>query len=100
MILYHGSASNFNQFDYSKRTNKGGSDFLGAGYYFTPDKNKARMFGDNIYTVEVSYSTDFRTAKKTGRTKDFVFNKDLQYMKIPVGFEKNLKILKKEYIGE
>ena len=98
--LYHGSFQDFKEFDYKKgkELKGGGSDQYGEGFYFTADKNRARAFGNIIYTVEVSYSTDFRTAKKTGREKDFSYNKSTGYWVIPANKSKNLKILKKETV--
>lgn len=98
VTLYHGSFADFNEFDYSK-SKKLGSDQMGEGFYFTADPKVARMFGDIIYTVDVAYSTDFRTAKKTGREKDFMYNPKTGYWVIPKNKAKNLKIKKKRRIG-
>lgn len=97
VTLYHGPFADFDEFDKSK-SNKRGSDQYGEGYYFTADPNQARMFGNIIYTVEVKYSTDFRTAKKTGREKDFMYNPKTGYWVIPLNKVKNLKIKKKRRV--
>ena len=96
--LYHGSFQDFDEFDYKKgkEAKGGGSDQYGEGFYFTSDPQQARMFGNIIYEVDVAYSTDFRTAKKTGREKDFSYNPKTGYWVIPPNKAKNLKILKKK----
>ena len=100
VTLYHGSFQDFKEFDYEKgkQAKSGGSDQYGQGFYFTADKEQARAFGNIIYTVDVSYSTDFRTAKKTGREKDFSYNKSTGYWVIPPNKAGNLKIKKKEKV--
>ena len=98
ITLYHGSFADFEEFDYSKKT-KMGSDLQGAGFYFTADPKVARMFGDKIYTVDVAYSTDWKTAKRTGREKDFQYDPKSGYWVIPANKASNLKILNKEFIG-
>lgn len=95
--LYHGSFSDFNEFDYSKKQ-KQGSDQYGEGFYFTADKEQARLFGNIIYEVEVKYSTDSRTAKRTGREKDFTYIKSTGYWVIPANKRKNIKILGKRKV--
>lgn len=95
ITLYHGSFSDFDEFDYDKREKLGGADFMGAGFYFTDDPKQARAYGNIIYTVDVAYSTDFKTAKKTGREKDFMYNPKTGYWVIPPNKAKNLKIKKK-----
>jgi len=100
ITLYHGSFIDFDEFDYEKgkQAKAGGADQYGQGFYFTSDPEVARMFGDIIYTVDVAYSTDFRTAKKTGREKDFQYNKKTGYWVIPANKSKNLRIKKKERV--
>ena len=98
VTLYHGSFADFEEFDYSKKT-KLGADLQGAGFYFTADPKVARMFGDKLYTVDVAYSTDWKTAKKTGREKDFQYDPKTGYWVIPANKASNLKILSKKFIG-
>lgn len=101
VTLWHGSFADFDKFDYSK-SQKRGSDLQGAGHYFTDDPEKASQFGDILYKVEVKYSTDRRTAKKTGREKDFQYDPETGYWVIPQDKEENIKILAKgktEYQG-
>ena len=100
VTLYHGSFADFDKFDYEagKALKPGGSDQYGEGFYFTADERKARMFGDIIYTVRVAYSTDFRTAKKTGREKDFSYSEKTGYWIIPKNKADNLTILKKHRV--
>lgn len=84
------------------KSQKRGSDLQGAGHYFTDDPEKASQFGDILYKVEVKYSTDRRTAKKTGREKDFQYDPETGYWVIPQSKEGNIKILAKgktEYQG-
>jgi len=100
ITLYHGSFEDFNEFDFEegKRRKGGGADQYGEGFYFTDDINRARSFGDIIYTVDVAYSTNYRIAKKTGREKDFSYNPDTGYWVIPANKSKNLRIKKKERV--
>ena len=100
ITLYHGSFTDFDEFDYErgKAGKTGGADQYGEGFYFTDDSNKARMFGDIIYTVDVAYSTDFKTSKKTGREMDFHINKKTGYWVIPKTKAKNLKIVLKKKV--
>ena len=94
VTLYHGSFSDFDTFDRSKNS-KRSNDAYGEGYYFTADPKQARLYGDIVYEVEVKYSTDRRTAKKTGREQDFSYNKKTGYWTIPLNKTENLKIKKK-----
>lgn len=95
--LYHASFADFNEFDYSK-SQKRGSDLQGAGHYFTSDPRQARLFGNILYEVEVKYSTDRRTAKQTGREKDFQYDKRTGYWVIPESKQKNIRIVRKRRI--
>ena len=97
ITLYHGSFSDFDMFDRSKNE-KRSNDAYGEGYYFTGDPKIARNYGNIIYTVEVKYSTDRRTAKKTGREQDFSYNKETGYWIIPLNKTQNLKIKKKKRV--
>lgn len=98
--LYHGSNANFDKFDFAagKAFKSGGADAYGEGFYFTSDPEQARLYGDNIYMVEVLYSTDRRTAKKTGREKDFDYNERTGYWVIPKTKSDNIKILAKKVV--
>lgn len=100
VTLYHGSFQDFNEFDYEKgkQAHGGGSDQYGQGFYFTADPQRARAFGNIIYEVDVAYSTDYRTAKKTGREKDFAYNEKTGYWVIPANKSANLKIKKKRRV--
>lgn len=100
VTLYHGSFEDFDEFDFDKgkQAKAGGADQYGEGFYFTDDPAKARMFGDIIYEVDVAYSTDFRTAKKTGREKDYQYNAKTGYWVIPKTKAKNIKIKKKRRV--
>lgn len=95
--LYHASFSDFEEFDYSKKQ-KRGSDLQGEGFYFTSDPKQARLFGNILYEVEVKYSTDRRTAKRTGREKDFQYDPKTGYWVIPANKSKNIKIIRKRRI--
>lgn len=97
VTLYHGSFSDFDHFDRSK-SEKRSNDAYGEGYYFTSNPEIARNYGNIVYTVEVKYSTDRRTAKKTGREQDFSYNKQTGYWIIPLNKVKNLKIKKKKRV--
>lgn len=95
--LYHGSFAKFDQFDFDagKALKAGGADMYGEGFYFTADKNQARLYGDNIYYVDVQYSTDFRTAKRSNgtREKDFSYNPETGYWVIPKEKADNIHIV-------
>lgn len=95
--LYHGSFAKFDQFDSDagKALKGGGSDMYGGGFYFTADKNQARLYGDNIYYVDVQYSTDRRTAKRSNgtREKDFSYNPETGYWVIPKEKADNIHIV-------
>ena len=97
VTLYHGSYADFDKFDYEAGLKKkdGGVNYYGEGFYFTPDPQRARLYGDNIYKVQVQYSTDRRTAKRTGRDKDFQYSPDTGYWVIPADKAGNIKILEK-----
>lgn len=95
--LYHGSYSDFDKFDRSKN-DKRSNDAYGEGYYFTADPKVARNYGNIIYEVEVSYSTDRRTAKKTGREMDFQYNPKTGYWTIPLKKAKNIRIKRKRRV--
>lgn len=97
VTLYHGSFADFSEFDRSKNE-KRSNDAYGEGYYFTADPERARNYGNIIYTVEVKYSTDRRTAKKTGREQDFQYNPKTGYWTIPLNKTKNLKIKGKRIV--
>lgn len=90
-IMYHGSSSRFDKFDPSFGRNH--HNMFGSGFYFTEDPAIARNYGDNVYKVELSYSTDYRTAKRTGREMDYNLVNDGAYMVIPYNKAQNIKIL-------
>lgn len=98
--LYHGSMQKFDSFDFEKgkKAKSSGADAYGEGFYFTSDKSTARLYGDYIYQVEIKYSTDRRTAKKTGREKDFEYNKKTGYWVIPPNKSGNIKIVGREKV--
>ena len=97
VTLYHGSFADFDEFDRSK-SDKRSNDAYGEGYYFTSDPQIARNYGNIVYTVEVKYSTDRRTAKKTGRQQDFSYNPDTGFWVIPTNKAGNLKIKNKRRV--
>ena len=98
--LYHGSFADFDEFDFvkGKQFKPGGADAYGEGFYFTPNIEQAKLYGDIIYEVEIKYSTDRRTAKKTGRQKDFDYNKNTGYWIIPKEKKDNIHIVAKKRI--
>lgn len=97
VTLYHGSNADFDKFDYEEglKRSDGGVNQYGEGFYFTPDPQQARLYGDNVYKVQVKYSTNNRTAKKTGREKDFQYSPNTGYWVIPASKAGNIKILEK-----
>ena len=97
VTLYHGSYADFDKFDYEAGLKKknGGVNYYGEGFYFTPDPQQARLYGDNVYKVQVKYSTNNRTAKKTGREKDFQYSPNTGYWVIPASKVGNIKIIEK-----
>ena len=101
-ILYHGSYADFGRFDFEagRAARKNGSvDQYGEGFYFTENPDWARNYGDNVYKVEVKYSTDNRTAKRTGREKDFTRTSS-GYWVIPSNKADNIRILSKADASE
>lgn len=101
-ILYHGSYADFDRFDFEagRAARKNGSvDRYGEGFYFTENPDWARNYGDNVYKVEVKYSTDNRTAKRTGREKDFARTSS-GYWVIPSNKADNIRILSKADASE
>ena len=101
-ILYHGSYADFDRFDFEagRAARKNGSvDRYGEGFYFTENPDWARNYGDNVYKVEVKYSTDNRTAKRTGREKDFTRTSS-GYWVIPSNKADNIRILSKADASE
>ncbi len=70
----------------------------GAGFYLSSSPERARLYGDYLYKVEITYSTDNRTAKKTGREKDFQYSTDTGYWVIPHGKADNIRILGREKV--
>ena len=101
-ILYHGSYTDFDRFDFEagRAARKNGSvDQYGEGFYFTENPDWARNYGDNVYKVEVKYSTDNRTAKRTGREKDFTRTSS-GYWVIPSNKADNIRILSKADASE
>lgn len=98
VTLYHGSFADFNEFDRSKNS-KRSNDAYGEGYYFTSDPKQARLYGDIIYEVDVKYSTDRRTAKKTGREQDFSYNQKTGYWVIPLNKAQNIRIKRKRRVN-
>lgn len=93
-IAYHGSFADFDRFDASFANTR--HQNYGEGFYLTSDPSKATLFGNKVYTVEITYSTDSRTAKRTGREKDFQYSKETGYWVIPHNKVNNLRILKQE----
>ena len=101
-ILYHGSYADFDEFDFElgRAARKSGKvDQYGEGFYFTENPEWARNYGDNVYKVEVKYSTDNRTAKRTGRERDFTRTSS-GYWVIPPNKVDNIKILSKADASE
>lgn len=97
-IVYHGTNADFSEFDSTKIGGKNQVNQYGEGWYFADTPEQARLYGDIVYTVEVSYSTDRRTAKKTGRKQDFQYNKETGIWTIPYGSTENIKIKKKKRV--
>lgn len=95
-IAYHGTSSNFDSFDASYARDN--HQVWGEGFYLASDPETAALFGNQVYEVEVSYSTDRRTSKKTGRDWDFQYNPDNGYWVIPHNKARNLKILTKKRV--
>ena len=98
-IVYHGTNASFSEFDTSKIGSKAQVNQYGEGWYFADTPEQARLYGDNVYTVEIKYSTDRRTAKKTGRTQDFQYSEERGIWTIPYSKTKNIKIKKKKRVS-
>ena len=95
-IVYHGTNATFSEFDASAIGKKTQVNQYGEGWYFADTPAQARLYGDNVYTVEIKYSTDRRTAKKTGRTQDFQYSEERGIWTIPYSQTQNIKIKKKK----
>jgi len=97
-IVYHGSNAEFDNFDPSEIGDKNQVNQFGEGFYFTDDPSIARNYGDNVYAVELQYSTDRRTAKRTGGQRDFMYNADTGYWVIPQASSGNIRILERNKV--
>lgn len=95
-IAYHGTSSDFDNFDSSFSNSR--HQVWGEGFYLASDPGTAALFGNSVYEVEITYSTDLRTSKKTGREWDFQYNKDNGYWVVPHSKASNLKILNKNVV--
>ena len=89
-IAYHGTSSYFDKFDASF-SNPYHSQY-GGGFYLASTREKAALHGNHVYEVEITYSTDMRTAKRTGRQQDFQYIAEPGYWVIPHSKAGNLKI--------
>ncbi|MBX9035043.1 hypothetical protein [Gordonibacter massiliensis (ex Traore et al. 2017)] len=92
-VAYHGSFAEFDAFDASFSNER--HQAWGGGFYLASSPETAKLYGDNVYEVEISYSTDLRTAKRHGRETDFHYNPDTGYWVIPHAKAGNLRILRK-----
>ena len=92
-IVYHGSYSEFDEFDHNAIGGKNQVNQYGEGFYFADTPEQARLYGDHVYAVELSYSTDRRTAKRTGRTQDFQYSEDTGIWMVPYESQNNAKIV-------
>lgn len=92
-IVYHGSYATFSEFDSAKIGNKNQINQYGEGFYFADTPQQARLYGDNVYEVEIKYSTDRRSAKKTGRTQDYQYSEKTGIWTIPYSKTKNIRII-------
>lgn len=92
-IVYHGSFADFDEFDHKAVGRIRDDNLYGEGFYFADTPEMARAYGDRVYAVKLSYSTDRRTAKKTGRTQDFHYLKDKGIWTVPYSAQKNATIL-------
>lgn len=93
-IAWHGSSSAFDAFDASFADSR--HQNYGRGFYFASSESQAELYGGYTYQVEITYSTDLRTAKKTGREKDFQYDPKTGYWVIPHGKAANIRILSRK----
>lgn len=93
-IAWHGSSAEFDEFD-GKFANERHQNY-GEGFYLTANKDQARLYGKYTYEVEITYSTNNRAAKKTGREQDFQYSPDTGYWVIPHNKASNLRIISRK----
>ena len=73
-VVYHGTFENWTEYDLQKNVNQ----MWGNGIYLTPYPERARLYGDNIMAFYVKADTDYRTAKTTGKQKDYTVIKQTE----------------------
>ena len=73
-VFYHGTFENWTEYDLQKNVNQ----MWGNGIYLTPYPERARLYGDNIMAFYVKADTDYRTAKTTGKQKDYTVIKQTE----------------------
>jgi 8-oxo-dGTP pyrophosphatase MutT (NUDIX family) len=93
IILWHGSDSDIDMFDYNKILDRSEShltNFWGYGIYFTNDKSQATEYGKHLYSVVLSDDADILKGKV----------KQSQLNKIWDGLIREKRIEKKDYERE
>lgn len=93
-IAYHGSSALFNEFDPSFADSR--HQNYGQGFYFSKSPETAYLYGDYVYEVEITYSTDLWTSKRQGREKDFQYSDKTGFWVIPHNKAKNIRILSRK----
>ena len=90
ITLYYGADGDFSDFDNYSGT---------RGIYLTANRRQAESYGNNVYTVDVKYSTNKAVAERTGREMDFSYDPRNGHWVIPLNKRGNLKIKKKERVN-
>ena len=70
-IFYHGTDAVWTEYDLSKNRNQ----MWGDGIYLTPDPKRAHLYGKYVMPFYVKADTNNKTAKLTGKTRDYTVMK-------------------------
>ena len=65
-MVYHGTFSDFNEF---KKEFQSEHVHYEQGFFFTENKEQAKLYGDRVIPVYLKAETDFRDARKNRKTK-------------------------------
>jgi hypothetical protein len=75
LVVYHGTNNDFTTFDKEKQTNMQ----YGKGFYFTKNKEQAKLYGDKIVEAYLNGTTNYKDAKRNGTKKDYAYIEDKGY---------------------
>lgn len=88
LVVYHGTPNKFSEFNkhYSRRTDDG---YFGDGFYFSPDPQEAKEYGNNIVNAYLKIEKPFRVPD-AGTFHPSIFDLRDELSKLP-GMPKGLK---------